>query len=239
MSAADGFLRHPLLTACRVAYGFGLRGSPEPQGLLRPRQVHGAGVAQVHADGAEGLGAADAIVSDVADVCVGVVSADCVPVLLATPSGGCVAAVHAGWRGLARGVIAASVQQLRATTPEAAQAVAVVGPCVGPCCYEIDTPVVEALAARLGDAVHGVLTAAHAGHWRLDLGEAVRLELERAGVHRERIARIPRACTACDPVRFHSYRRDGRGAGRLVHFVAAREPRAGPKERLDSRGDPP
>ncbi len=217
-----GFLRHPLLEGCGVEHGFGVRGAPEPPGLRRPRQVHGAKVARIDARGARGLEAADAVISDVPHVPIGVQTADCVPVLLATPSGRTVAAVHAGWRGLAHGVITAALCALAEATSEAAEAVAVVGPHVGRCCYEVDGPVVEALAPRFGAALDAVRQAVRPGHWMLDLGAAVRFELERAGFAAERIAALGGTCTACDAQRFHSYRRDGPRAGRLVHFVAAR-----------------
>jgi hypothetical protein len=154
---------------------------------------------------------------------VGVFTADCVPVLLATAGGETVAAVHAGWRGLARGVVAAAVAALADVAADPSETVAVVGPHVRPCCYEIDAPVVDALGERLRDALPAALREVRPGRWRLDLGELARFELERAGLARRRLAAIAGACTACDAARFHSYRREGPSAGRLVHFVAARK----------------
>ena len=100
---------------------------------------------------------------------------------------------------------------------------AVIGPHIGPCCYEVDRPVIEALAARYGPELAPCLDPTRPGHARLDLaGLAVRALLG-AGVARDALAVLPDVCTACDARRFHSYRRDGPRAGRLIHFVAALE----------------
>lgn len=217
MSAAP--LTHPLLAACGVEHGFGQRGSPAPPALLRLRQVHGAEAVRA------GPGAtppeADAIVSALPGRAVGVLTADCVPVLLSTRCGRAVAAVHAGWRGLAAGVVAAAVRELRSVAPGGAPLVAVSGPHIGLCCYEVDAPVVEAMRARFGPGVADALRPARPGRHHLDLGQLVYQELRAADLAPESITSLPDACTHCDAERFHSYRRDGPGAGRLVHFVAA------------------
>src|SRR5262245_21421290 len=107
---ASGWLEHPLLAAAGVRHGFGLRTSPLRPEVRRARQVHGTAV--VRADGGEELGEADAVLATRPGVAVGVVTADCVPVLVA--AGGAVAAVHAGWRGLAAGVIPRALEALAA-----------------------------------------------------------------------------------------------------------------------------
>jgi purine-nucleoside/S-methyl-5'-thioadenosine phosphorylase / adenosine deaminase len=215
-------LRHPLLAGCGVAHGFGLRDSPEPAGLLRPRQVHGAQVARAEACRADPPPRADAVVSRVPGVPVGVVTADCVPVLLAAEDGRAVAAVHAGWRGLALGVVSAGFDALRQEVDGGA-IVGVIGPHIGPCCYEVDGPVLDALAQRFGADLDAALHPARPGHARLDLAALVRRDLERAGLAPARVGALRDCCTRCAPQRFHSYRRDGAHAGRLVHFVAAVE----------------
>lgn len=219
----SGWLRHPLLEELGVTHGFGTRHATAPAGLVRPRQVHGARVIRLSSVSiaAPGLlGDADAVVSELPGVPVGVVTADCMPVLLATPSGR-VAAVHAGWRGLAAGVVAAACEVLSEVAADAALAVAVVGPHVGADCYEVDAPVVDALAPRFGGALEAALAPTRPGHWRLALARLARVELERAGLSPSRIGWFEGSCTACDPARFESFRRDGAGAGRLHHFAIA------------------
>ena len=235
------WLSHELLVGANILHGFGTRASLPPAGLLRPKQVHGAcvirlsGVSELAGMRDGLLAEADAVVSDVPGQPVGVVTADCVPILMATPSG-CVAAVHAGWRGLAAGVIGAAIGALRDIAPDARSAVAAIGPHVGPGCYEVDALVVDALAPRFGAAFDAALARVRPGHWQLDLGRLARRELESAGLAAERIGSLAPACTACDRERFHSFRRDGPRAGRLFHFAVARGPVAQPgAQRIDRR----
>lgn len=214
--------RHDLLAGCGVWHGFGTRTSPEPTGLLRPRQVHGATIVAAAACRAAELPEADGVVSREPGVPVGIVTADCVPILLASEDGTAVAAVHAGWRGLARGVVVAGVDALRQESPRGVL-VAVVGPHIGSCCYEVDTPVVEALSAGLGPLPEGSLREGREGHVWLDLGAVARHALEQAGLPSALLGGLPGACTSCQVERYHSYRRDGSSSGRLVHFIAAAE----------------
>ncbi|HEY8430796.1 MAG TPA: laccase domain-containing protein [Sandaracinaceae bacterium] len=228
------WLTHALLEAAGVAHGFGTRACREPEGLVRARQVHGARVVVLTRDAAPPAdpGAADALVSERPALPIGVVTADCVPILVATPAGR-VAAVHAGWRGLAAGVIEAALAELAALEPEApARAVAVIGPRIGPECYEVDAPVMDALAARHGEALDRAAAPTRAGHWQLDLAALARAALVRAGLADTRVAVLADACTACNAQRFHSHRRDGAGAGRLVHWIAARAPAPDCRPRL-------
>ncbi len=164
---------------------------------------------------------ADAIVSQQIGVRIGVLTADCLPILLAGDRGGAVAAVHAGWRGLAGGVIGAGVAALRARLASSEGIAAVIGPHIGRCCYEVDEPVIEAFEERFSETLPRALLPTRPGHARLDLGLLAREALRAEGVADDRIGFLEDDCTACDAQRFHSYRRDGREAGRLVHFIAA------------------
>jgi YfiH family protein len=215
------FLQHELLAACGVRHGFGVKDAEPPAGLLRPRQVHGVDiVTSAECDGPEPP-AADGIVSNEAGLPVAVITADCVPILVSTRSGDAVAAVHAGWRGLAAGVVAAGTERLRAFAGSQ-PLVAAIGPHIGPCCYEVDAPVTDALRARFGAECAAAEIATRPGHARVDLGRLARADLIACGIDPEKVGGIPGACTRCDAERFHSYRRDGTAAGRLVHFISAR-----------------
>jgi YfiH family protein len=213
-------LRHPLLEARGVAHAFGIRGAAPPDGLRRPRQVHGIDVVDAEDCDPGAPPEADAVVSSLPGVPVAVVTADCVPLLLAGDEGRAVAAIHAGWRGLAAGVIEAGVAALRRRSESI---VAVVGPHIGSCCYEVDTPVLDALRRHHGEAAVGAASRAERpGHAQLDLGALAERSLLATGLSAGSIGRIEGACTRCDAERFHSYRRDGPRAGRLVHYVTAR-----------------
>jgi YfiH family protein len=217
-----GFLEHELLAARGARHGFGLRGAPEPAGVRRPKQVHGRAVATLRRPD-EALGEADAVICGAPGAAVAVVTADCVPILLASPRADVVAAVHAGWRGLAAGVIEAALRALEEAGAGSAELAAAVGPHVGACCYEVDAPVLDALRARFGARVDGAARPTRPGHARIDLGALARTELER-WLPRDAIGAFPGACTHCDAARFESHRRDGPRAGRMVHWIAANPP---------------
>jgi len=119
--------------------------------------------------------------------------ADCLPVALRGPKG--VAMVHAGWRGLAGGIVGAAAEAVEATA-------AAVGPGIGPCCYEVGEEVLEPFAG-LGEGI--------AAERMLDLPEVARRLLERAGVERVELAGL---CTSCEEELFFSHRRDEGRTGR-------------------------
>ena len=215
-------LRHELLDATGVSHGFGVRGLAPPPGLRRPKQVHGASVARAEDCGEDAAPDADAVLSSLPGVPVGVVTADCVPILVATQTGSAVAAIHAGWRGLACGVVEAGIAALRAGSEGSPRLVAAIGPHIGGCCYEVDEPVLSALAPGFGKDLATALRPGRPGHAWLDLGQLTRTALLRAGVAPDALGQLSGACTRCHPERFHSYRREGVSAGRLYHFIAAR-----------------
>lgn len=217
-------LRVAVLSRRGIRHGFGVRGSAPPPGLRRPKQVHGIAVVSASECLESPLPEADAVVSGEAGVAVGVITADCVPLLLATDSGANVAAIHAGWRGLARGVVEAGIDALRHSAAASDRHIAVaIGPHIGACCYEVDEPVLEALEGRFPLELPQSLTPTKThGRALLDLASLVRGELEQLGVDPSQVGELPRSCTRCDALRFHSHRRDGARAGRLVHFVCAR-----------------
>ncbi|MDE0886395.1 MAG: polyphenol oxidase family protein [Myxococcota bacterium] len=239
--AAPGFITHPLLAELGIDHGFGTRSAQAPENLRRPHQVHGSAVVQAGAIDPSAPQDADAVVSDDPALPVGVITADCVPILVASASGAVVVAIHAGWRGLAQGVVAAGVRALIGLAGSRDGSVGVIGPSIGRCCYEVDAPVMDPLRERFGSALSEAAVLSRPGHHRLDLGQLVKVDLVRSGIARERVGLVDRGCTACDPERFHSYRRDGALAGRLIHYARPRalsgagEPGPGPL-RLDSSG---
>ncbi len=205
------FLESPLLAALGIEHGFGLRGSDavEVADLWRARQVHGTRL--VERPGSA-TAEADALFTLRSGVAVGVQTADCVPLLLADEGGGGVAAVHAGWRGTAAGMARLAVGALcRKLDVAPGSWLVAIGPHIGPCCYEVDEPVREAV----GDGPH--LLAGRPGHYQLDLFELNRAQLLDAGVPAERIGRVG-GCTMCEPEWYASFRRDGSGE-RMVHWI--------------------
>jgi YfiH family protein len=153
------------------------------------RQVHGATVNRASVRGEPG----DGLWSDEPGQPMLVLSADCLPIAIARSGGERrLAVVHAGWRGLSRGIVAAAVAAVGGETA------AVVGPAIGPCCYEV------------GDEVSSRFDADLTVDRRLDLWSAAERALRRAGV-----ASVERVdlCTCCNPELFFSHRRSGRERG--------------------------
>jgi polyphenol oxidase len=170
------------------------------QRLARGFQVHGTTVRlvgdlsspelDVPADRADGQAT---VLRGVATM---VLSADCLPVALGC--GGAVAMVHAGWRGLAAGVLEQGVLALQELSDGREEITAVIGPGAGPCCYEV------------GEEVHAAFAGRHRHGQNIDLRAIARERLLAAGV-----AEVcdGEACTICDE-RFFSHRREGERAGR-------------------------
>ena len=179
------------------------------------RQVHGARVVRTTRGGC--VGSADALVTDTPGLPVAVFSADCVPLLIYDPDGRRLAAVHAGWRGTAQSVARAAVDALveAGGTPE--RFLAAVGPSIGPCCYEVDKPVIACLDQTFPGAWGAWVRSASSGKWMLDLWAANEDQLRGAGLRGDRIDN-PRLCTGCRTDLFYSYRRGHNG--RLVSIAA-------------------
>jgi purine-nucleoside/S-methyl-5'-thioadenosine phosphorylase / adenosine deaminase len=180
----------------------------EPLAVAWAKQIHSARVLPAADPGACGEG--DALTTDRSGLALAVVTADCVPVLLAGPPGDDrIAAVHAGWRGIASGVIPATLDALgnpRGWT-------AWIGPAIGPCCYEVGEDVAERIAAA---STPEAVVPRPGGRPHLDLLRAVRHQLAAAGVA-EVIALS--LCTRCETEHLSSYRREGKGAGRNLAFI--------------------
>lgn len=179
---------------------------PAPPRWLR--QVHGIAVA---AAGVEGEPEADAAVTRTRGEPLAILTADCLPVLFCAADGGEVAAAHAGWRGLAAGVLEATLGRLRAR-PGAVMAW--LGPCIGAASYEVGAEVREAFIA--GDAgAEACFVPTRPGHWLCDLAGLARRRLERAGVSAIYGGGFD---TLADP-RFYSYRRDAARSGRFATLI--------------------
>lgn len=182
-------------------------------------QVHSCSVARA-VDALAARVPADALTSPRGGCAVLVRVADCVPVLIADPSTGHVAAVHAGWRGVVTGIVPAAVDALRSIGADARACVAAVGPCISAKHFEIGPEVADALvAADLAACV--VAPGVHGPKHHADLVAAVATQLARAGLARGSIDAAP-PCTYADRARFFSYRRDGVASGRLAAIIAPR-----------------
>ena len=178
----------------------------EPKWL---RQVHGCDV--VDADALAGVPEADAAVARSANTVCAVLVADCIPVLLADRAGSAVAIAHAGWRGLARGVLERVMERLDRPPGDV---LAYLGPGIGPGAFEVGADVRDAFLA--GDAqAEAAFRPRSPGKWMADLFLLARQRLARCGVTRIHGGDL---CTHSDPRRFYSYRRDG-ATGRMAALI--------------------
>ena len=185
------------------------------------RQVHGMRVVRIGAgDAAAGapVHEADAAVTTEAGVACVVQAADCLPVLLAAPGGRAVAAAHAGWRGLAAGIVEAAVEAVCvAGKCRPGEVVAWLGACIGPGAFEVGANVVLAFGARpeAESGATGRFKPKGRAKWLADLPGLARDRLDTAGV-----AQIGGGawCTVADSSRFFSFRRDG-VTGRMAAAV--------------------
>jgi hypothetical protein len=172
-------------------------------------QVHGAAV--VDAEAVAGAApTADASTALAADAKCAVLVADCLPVLFADVAGRGVAAAHAGWRGLAAGVLQATVTRLRqriaaSTGDSQAEVIAWLGPAIGPAKFEVGPEVLLAMQQRLPHAARAFTPGARGKH-HADLFALARQALAQCGVERVYGGDL---CTASDAQRFYSFRRDG------------------------------
>lgn len=230
MTPARGdFLRDPVFSALGFEHGFGQRGARPPENTVFPVQVHGvevfealasASVEEESRDDRDRPPApqADVVLTAKPGLSVGVVSADCVPILVATEDGCAVAAIHAGWQGLASGVIESGMRSMTAAA-KGVGLVAAVGPAARGCCYEVDDRVRVRLEENYSEGLGEVLVAGRPGHFLLDLPRLATRILAENGVNFDQIGIQNRVCTICNPDRFESYRREGVAAGRLSHFI--------------------
>jgi len=182
--------------------------------IARATQVHGRRVVAVRQPIPPGetalAGEGDILVTARPGLALAVQTADCVPILLFSDAG--VAAIHAGWRGTVAGAAAEGVRALAGESGGApAGMLAVIGPAIGACCYEVGG---EVAASFAGD----FLRRGCGGKFRLDLKGANRAQLVAAGVPDEGIEVLP-YCTLCGGPELASYRRDGAGAGRMIALV--------------------
>ena len=174
-------------------------------------QVHGCAVADADVPVA-GVPVADAAVArEPGRVCV-VMTADCLPVLFCDDDGSVVAAAHAGWRGLAGGVLEAAIAKM-AVPP--ARLRAWLGPAIGPGSFEVGDEVREVFVSMNPEAAQAFVQAQTPGKWLADLFMLARQRLLAAGVERIEGGGV---CTVGNPERFYSYRRD-RQTGRFATLV--------------------
>ena len=189
------------LAAARIAYA---------------RQVHGADVAEAPPAGGF-AGRADVLATTERGLALAIFTADCLAIALVDLDARALVLAHVGWRGTARGATQAAVAALSARGGRPERARVAIAPSIGPCCYEVDEPVMSAFREAYGPTSERWFRPTGSGHATLDLWAANEALLAETGVAPARIENA-RLCTACHPELLYSYRRGHRG--RLVTLAA-------------------
>jgi hypothetical protein len=174
-------------------------------------QVHGINVAELGPLPSPGEPQADAAVSHIPGTVLSILTADCLPVLFCADDGSEIGAAHAGWRGLAAGVLEATLTQLHSPRE---RLLAWLGPCIGAASYEVGEEVRDAFVAADAATVD-CFVPTRPGHWQCDLAGLARRRLVAAGVMRVHGGGFDTFRDA----RFYSYRRDGARSGRFASLI--------------------
>ena len=192
-----------------------------PERLLTAYQVHSPDVVVAEKPWpADARPRADAIVTRVPGLAIGVSTADCGPVLFADPQARVIGAAHAGWRGALSGVLEAAIAAMERLGAERGRLVAAVGPMISQRNYEVGNELIEQFTKADAENARFFATG-RPGHAHFDLPGFIAARLARAGIRQvEDLA----ACTYADPLRFYSYRRTTHRAepdyGRHVNAIA-------------------
>jgi YfiH family protein len=200
--------------------------------VVRAKQVHGDGILRVDAElvGRTGFphflvdepAEFDALITDLPGLALAVSTADCLPILIHDPVRRAVAAVHAGWRGTAKGIAARAIAAMRAAYgTDSADCRAAIGPGIRRCCFEVDAAVGGAMAGALPSWERHA-TANRPGHWLLDIAGVNRALLESAGLRADRIDDVG-LCTSCRNDQFFSHRAEKGRTGRMMNFILLKE----------------
>lgn len=145
--------------------------------------------------------------------------ADCVPLFFLDPVKKVVGLAHAGWRGTVQNIAAKMVQKFQETHDSKSDNIhIVIGPSIGPCCYQVDQTVMNAVNEQLAGEVNRVAKADGPGHFRLDLKKMNQILLERAGILSSHIE-VSQLCTSCNVDQFFSHRKEQGKAGRMAAFA--------------------
>lgn len=199
----------------RVAEKFGIN----PDKLVTVNQVHGETIVTVDSRNYQSIKSsqADAMITKVPGIAIGVETADCVPILLFDPQTPAIAAIHAGWRSTVKKIVQLAVKKMQAEFgSDPKQLIAGIGPAIGSECYEVDEPVMGPIREAF-PFWQDVTIPRGAGRWGLDLVKANKMELVQIGLAEKNVHALG-LCTSCSKDLFYSFRAEGR-TGRMLSAV--------------------
>ncbi|MCZ2158372.1 peptidoglycan editing factor PgeF [Bartonella sp. 220] len=175
----------------------------EVQNFVTVNQIHSCDVVVVDQAFIGEIPKADALVTTTQGLAIGILTADCGPILFADPQAGVIAAAHAGWRGSLNGIIEKTICVMEEQGAKRQSIIAVLGPCIGPCHYEVTREFYNQFIDRHSKFEKYFLKTNKVNHLRFNLWTFIMEQLKEAGIH----ASCVELCTYQDEKRFFSYRR--------------------------------
>ncbi|WP_144755744.1 MULTISPECIES: peptidoglycan editing factor PgeF [Bartonella] len=175
----------------------------EVQNLIIVNQIHSSEVVVAKQAFTDEVPKADALVTTTPGLVIGILTADCGPVLLADPQAGVIAAAHAGWKGSLKGIIEKTITVMEGQGAKRQSITAVLGPCIGPCHYEVTDEFYHQFIDCESKFQKYFLKTDKANHFHFNLWAFILNQLKEAGVS----ASCVELCTYQDEQRFFSYRR--------------------------------
>lgn len=198
----------------------------DPHKAVLTKQTHTDIVRQVdEKDWGTGLYApdfedCDGLITNCPGTALVIFTADCNPILLYDPETGAVGAVHAGWRGTANGIVGKAVEKMVAAYGCRRESIcAAIGPSIGPCCFETDEDVPQAMLSAFGQEANAYISRQGQKYY-VNLKKLNALHLQRAGVKN---IEISTCCTACESHRFWSHRVHGASRGSQGAIIVCKE----------------
>jgi YfiH family protein len=198
----------------------------DPMAVSTVHQIHGRDVVQVNVQdrgrggplGSTSLGQADALMTNAPGVSIMTLHADCLPIILVDPDALAVCVIHSGWRGTVADIPGASIEAMvKAYGADPGRIIAMIGPGIRSCCYEVGDEVIAEWREMAGDAANRAIEAGPR-RWHLDLPNANRWLLMRAGIEADNIDDLA-LCTRCHGERWFSHRGQGPETGRFAAMV--------------------
>ncbi len=202
--------RRRLLSALHLA------GAP----LITLRQVHSNRVHIIEDNAAQWNGVeGDAMATRVQGIALAVKTADCLPVLIADPAGKAVAAIHSGWKGTLSGILPSAIREMqRAFGSDPSQLMAVIGPGIRKCCYEVGMEVADPFARKYPGCCSAGGFEGRGNKCMLDLCKVLEMQMDQEGIRAENRHDLG-VCTCCNTGEFFSHRAEGAAAGRMMSVI--------------------
>ncbi len=178
------------------------------------RQIHGKRVLLAGRSGTKIRRPADGFAAFSPGCMLLIFTADCLPVFIYDGAKGHTAITHCGWKGAYKEIAANAVRKLRKRGSASRDLKVILGPCIRECCYEVDAPFIKRFAGKYGKT--GLYRKKGKNYF--SLADIVKLQLKKLGIPARNI-KDTKECTCCQPERYFSYRRDGKGTGRMVSGI--------------------